>query len=159
MRKFLNIFHSVTVQGLIFFLVVFAVYFRLIRPYEIVKDIVVRGNLAYLAVAGAGLRVVDITDSSALTEVGSYDTFGSANGIYLEGDYAYIADGNRGLIILDITDPTAIKSVGYLDIPGTAEDITVSGRFAYIATGRSGFQIINVADPKKPFKPDGFQDY
>jgi len=159
MKRLSQVFRSPKVQGLVFIFLVFTLFIRMNRPREVVKDIVVRGNVAFMAVGDAGLRVVDISNPSALIEVGSYDTSGSANGIFLKGDFAYIADGNEGLLILDVSDSISLKSIGYLNLPGTAEDVTVSGKFAYIASGRSGLQIINVDDPEKPFKPEGHKDY
>ena len=159
MKNIFQALRSPKVQGILFILVVYTLFVRMNRPREIVKDIVVRGNFAYLAIGNAGLRVVDISNPSALIEVGSFDSFGSANGVFIKNDIAYVADGSEGLLILDISDPNSLHSIGYLKLPGTAEDIAISGKLAYIASGRSGLQIINVDDPEKPFKPGGYQDY
>jgi len=58
--------------------------------------------------------------------VGSYDTSGSAGGIYISGDYAYVADASSGLKIIDIRNPSAPSLVGSYDTPGIAADVYVS---------------------------------
>ena len=39
------------------------------------------------------------------TLAGSYDTPGTANGVYVSGDHAFVADGASGLVVVDISDP------------------------------------------------------
>jgi len=74
----------------------------------------VRDGLAYLASFDEGLVIVDV---SALeqTEVGRYDSPGSASDVALEGGLAILADDHGGLRIVDVSDPSAPSEVGYLD--------------------------------------------
>ncbi|PIZ12455.1 MAG: hypothetical protein COY53_09925, partial [Elusimicrobia bacterium CG_4_10_14_0_8_um_filter_37_32] len=51
------------------------------------------------------LRVINISNPASPSEVGSYDTPYSAQGVYVSGNYAYVADGDSGLIILKCTLP------------------------------------------------------
>jgi hypothetical protein len=57
---------------------------------------------AYVADYDKGLRLISVADKANPTEVGSFDTPGSARGIHVVGDYAYVADYDGGLVILHI---------------------------------------------------------
>lgn len=83
--------------------------------------------------------------------IGSYDTPGSANDVYVSGDYAYVADWDSGLQIIDISNPASPVPVGSYDTPGSALDVYVLGNYAYVADGwNSGLLIIDVSDPASP---------
>ena len=52
----------------------------------------VSGDYAYVAAYGSGLQVIDISDPTAPSYAGSYDTPGIAYGVAISGNYAYVAD-------------------------------------------------------------------
>ena len=95
------------------------------------------GHYAYVAVGGAGLEVIDVSDPANPRRVGSYDTPGGAVDVAVSGDYAYVADKNWGLQIL------RIEPVPRLDGPFglTAEgfeawlDAPVAGTYRVEASG------------------------
>ena len=58
----------------------------------IVGGVVVSGNYAYVADGHSGLRIIDVSNFSGLTEVGSCYTLGAV-GVAVSGNYAYVADG------------------------------------------------------------------
>jgi hypothetical protein len=60
--------------------------------YSNVNGIIVKGNLAYLAIGQVGLNVYDITDGAHPEIVGHYQTPGSPCGIEMIGNIAVIAD-------------------------------------------------------------------
>ncbi len=49
-------------------------------------DVAVSGDHAYVAAAGAGLLVADVSDPAHPVEVGSLDTPGYAQGVTVAGD-------------------------------------------------------------------------
>ncbi|MBN2357642.1 hypothetical protein JXO59_16120 [candidate division KSB1 bacterium] len=53
-----------------------------------VQDVALSGHYAYVAVYGAGLRVIDVSDPAAPIEVGFFDTVGYVCGIAVSGHYA-----------------------------------------------------------------------
>ena len=71
------------------------------------NDVVVVGDLAYVADNQAGLRIIDISNPEEPTEVGFFDTPGTALHVAISGDYAYVADGPGGLCIVDISEPSS----------------------------------------------------
>ncbi|MCK4249879.1 T9SS type A sorting domain-containing protein [candidate division WOR-3 bacterium] len=103
----------------------------------------------YVAENYYGLRIYD---RYYMSEVGYYDTPGTANGVFVTNDLAYVADGDAGLRIVDVTDPTNPQEIGFCDTPDTADKIVVSGSYAYIADGDSGFCVIDISDPANPYE-------
>ncbi len=62
------------------------------------------GNYAYIADFDNGLVVIDITDPTNPTFVGTDKAAGYAFGVYVLGKYAYVAHNDEGLVILSISD-------------------------------------------------------
>ena len=67
---------------------------------NVVQDLALAGNYAYVADGEGGLRIIDIANPAAPAEVGFYDTPGSARGVAVAGDTIYVADVGGGLDIL-----------------------------------------------------------
>ena len=63
-------------------------------------DVAVSGNSVYVAGGDYGLRIIDVSNLSHLSEIGFYDTSGSAYGVTVAEDIAYVADLDGGMVIL-----------------------------------------------------------
>jgi 6-phosphogluconolactonase (cycloisomerase 2 family) len=114
-------------------------------------DVAVDGNYAYLADAGVGtLEVLDISDPSNPTSVGSYITGGIPIGVCISGDHAFVADDFTGLKVIDISDPADPALVGSYDTPGWAMGVDVSGDFAYVAARDSGLYVVDISNLAAP---------
>jgi hypothetical protein len=85
-----------------------------------------------------------------LSNVGSYNTSGTAKAVVVDGHYAFVADKESGLQIIDISDPTGPSLVGTYDTPDWASDVAVAGHHAYVADYNSGLQVIDIYDPASP---------
>jgi len=98
--------------------------------------------------------VIDITDPTDPTIVGSVDTPGGGQDVYVSGNHAYVAADWKGLQVVDVSDPTNPTIVGSADIEwgGVHDDeihaIFVSGNYAYV--GGAGLWVINITDPTNP---------
>jgi hypothetical protein len=114
------------------------------------QDLVISGTTAYVADGVMGLRIIDISDPTNLTEIAVVDTPHQAWGVALAGSTAYVADGESGLVVINVSDPSAPFIVGSFNTPGFAQAITVSGNTAYVADRESGLQIINIGNPSRP---------
>jgi len=68
-------------------------------------NLVLQDEYAYVAVDSKGLLVLDISDPTALVEVGYCETPGSAINVVLSDGYAFLATKGSGLRIIDISDP------------------------------------------------------
>jgi len=68
--------------------------------------VAVAGNYAYVA-DGYGLRIINVSNPASPTEIGYYDTPGSAYDVAVSGNYAYVADGAGGLFTLWFSPPVS----------------------------------------------------
>ena len=107
------------------------------------------GRLYVAAGRSGGLMIYDTATHSLL---GSYDTPGSAEGVFVAGNYAYVADGLYGVRIIDVSDPSSPTEVGHYDSPGEAHKVFVDGTLMYVADGTAGLRVVSVADPTSPYE-------
>ncbi|MEA1923301.1 MAG: hypothetical protein U9N63_11675, partial [Pseudomonadota bacterium] len=128
-------------------------------------SICVVGKYAYVTASDEdGVEILDISDPTNPTHVGSFadDVSGGtialdgAHSICVSGKYAYVAAKNDdGVAILDISDPTDPTHVGSIfDDPLTTEldgaySICVVGKYAYVAA-YNGIEILDISDPTSP---------
>jgi hypothetical protein len=147
-------------------------------PVKSVSDIDMAAGYAYLAADEAGLRIVDVSDLTHLTEVGVYQPplagFASWPGptrsgpdtpsyLYAQGArsvavetasdgriYAYIAAQGAGLQIVDVSNPAAPTEVGFYETPGDAVGVAVANGYAYVAAFEAGLRIIDISQPATP---------
>ena len=102
----------------------------------------VSGSYAYIADEANGLVVVDISDPTNPTLVGSYNTAGYAAGMAVSGSYAYIADCDNGLVEVDISDPINPTLTRSYNTAGNARSVAVSGSYAYVADYDNGLVVL-----------------
>lgn len=131
-------------------------------------------------IIGFGIQTVR---AQQIGVIGSVDTPGMAEGVWIEGNRVYVADGSYGLQIIDINDPSKgcdpLKEAckedrinqripitspgGYA--PGFTSKIWIEGNFAYVADGPSDdvtkiVQVIKngeVSEEEKNFTVHGFR--
>ncbi len=65
--------------------------------------VAVSGTVAYVADAGFGLQVIDVSDPGSPAILGSVDTPGAANGVAISGTVAYVAVLGSGLQVIDVS--------------------------------------------------------
>ncbi len=120
-------------------------------PMSVAIGVAVSGNLAYVAVDHAGLKIVDVSDPSDPKLIGVTPHFAQdfAQEVAVAGGYAYVTSG-KGLRVVNVSDPTHPAIVGSYDTPGEATGIVVLGDTAYVADGGGGLQVVNVSDPPNP---------
>lgn len=114
------------------------------------RDVALSGNYVYLAGDSAGLQILDVSNPSAPSLVGSYDTTGTARGVDIVGSYAYVADGSAGLQVINISNPRSPVRVGGYYPCGNPTAIDVANGYAYLAAGTGGLRVINVVNPTYP---------
>jgi hypothetical protein len=113
----------------------------------------ISGDYAYLGSYFTGLRVVDISDSSNIHEVGYCLTPETVISIAISGDYAYLVD--QHLRIADISDPTNPVLIGTYDPAVTFYHVAIYGSYAYATTldsttGHHEFRIMDISSPTNP---------
>jgi len=119
--------------------------------------VAVAGQYAYVADAGdsSGLRVINITNPAAPSEVGFCGTPGGALGVAVSGNYAYVEAS--GLRVINITNPSSPTEVGFYVTPGEPIGVAVSGNYAYVADWDYGLRVVNITNPAAPYEV-GFYD-
>jgi hypothetical protein len=133
------------------------------------RHVVVRSGLAYLADSTA-LRVVDVGDPRAPTEIWSQPWPGGYAWIDLRGDTLFAVGGEfwgaqSGLHLFNALDPSAPVVIGSFLTPSASLAVEVVGDLAYLAeTGASdsvpgGLRILDVSDPTQPFEHGSLLDY
>ncbi len=134
---------------------------------ESAQSVAVSGDYAYVTYGEAGLKVINLADSTKLKPIGYakkeqialttfYKTLGSAGSITISGSYAGISEGESGVEFIDITTPNAPTRLSHFDTPGSAAQVLLADSLAYVADGDSGVQILNVAVPAAPVRLGGF---
>ncbi len=81
---------------------------RIYNQWHSAQDVVVVGDLAYVAAGVSGLQIVNVSNPENPEEVGQCNTPGSD--VAVSGDYAYVA--GRVLRIVDISDHENPEEVG-----------------------------------------------
>jgi hypothetical protein len=113
------------------------------------RDLVVAGNLVYVAGGLQGLHLIDLGDPAAPTEIGVLDTSSNFEALALANGLAFVADG-VGLRIVDVADPVHPSEIASLDLLGQAYDVALSGNFAVVAQDEQGVAVVDVATPTDP---------
>jgi parallel beta-helix repeat protein len=120
-------------------------------------DVAIAGSRVYIAAAGAGLLVVDVSDPAHLVEIGFLDTPGYAYGVAVAGNTVYVADGWEGLRIVNVADPAHPAEVSSYRTPGWAFGVAVSDTRAYVADAFKGLRVLDVSDTVHPREVGGYE--
>jgi hypothetical protein len=99
----------------------------------------------------SALLIVDVSDPSAPTLVGSLALPGSAVKVFLSGNYAYVALTGGGLGIVDVSSPAAPTLLS--QVPPMKYEIygvTVSGGIAYTGEWQGSLGVLDVSNPAAP---------
>ncbi|MBM3332609.1 hypothetical protein FJY68_12320 [candidate division WOR-3 bacterium] len=118
-------------------------------------DIYLRDTLAFLSgyyVAGHGFRILDISDSTHPTTIGSCATADVGNGVWANPSrsLAFVADDFGGLVTISIADMHEPAVRGAMLKAGISYSVAIQGRYAYVAQSGLGLKILDVADPRFP---------
>ena len=127
------------------------------RHYGVAWDVAVVEHLAY--VAGGDFRVLDISDPTNPTLIGSQYSDGYALDLAIAGDYAFVVGytdwptENSWVRVVDISKPSSPAEVGlwvHSSWWGWANAIAIAGNHAYIALYGVGLVVVDVSDPASP---------
>ncbi len=110
------------------------------------------GDFMYVAAAGGGLRVIDITEATAPTDTGVFNPPSSTWDVEVRGNTAFLADDRFGLKAVDLSSPSLPAVLSSLVTPDQARAIALDemGEYAFIASFRDGLHIVDVMDPAAP---------
>jgi hypothetical protein len=116
-------------------------------------DIVVEGDLAYLAVRSAGVVVVDVSDPEHPVQIGAVGGAITADKLVLVGQYLFVADGYFRLVnVVDVSDPTAPYVVTQVPTGVYPKGLAVMGDHLYVAVQDVGVVVFDIGDPTAPLE-------
>lgn len=114
------------------------------------RQIVVRGNIAYITAREDGLFIVDVSDPKKPHLLSHYDTIEFATGIDINGHYAFVAQRWFGVEIIDISDPAKLRHVSVVRV-GEAQSCVVSDGYLYVgAWAECRVAVCDVRNPAAP---------
>ncbi len=97
-------------------------------------EVVIDGNLAFIADGTEGLLILDVGDPANLREVSRTRGIGELRDLFLDRGivYATVMGGNAGAHLIDVNDPVAPRIIGFLRT-GQASAIERIGDHALVA--------------------------
>lgn len=107
------------------------------------------GNLVY-AGDGAIVRVLDVSNPAAPTELGSVTVDGYVRGLALSGNLLCVASHYDGLRVIDVSNPASPVEVGSAPTADTALSVAAVGNIAYVAVSSAGVAVFDLSNPASP---------
>ena len=120
------------------------------------REFALQGHYAYVLLNGNNqMKVLDITNPSFPTEVGSVTTDARPYSIGINGRYAYVINQSSSTLqTFDISNPTALVSVSKVNVGGGGGDhsVAISGHMIFVAqTGNAtGVMSVSWMPPIRP---------
>jgi hypothetical protein len=123
---------------------------RTITTYQ-PRSVEIFGSYLYLAddkIGAKGLRILDIHDPQAISEVKFIAFANGVNSITLDGNgHAYVIE-KKTLHVLDVSNPSATAEISHIALTGwMANEATYAAPYLYVAVDSSGLQVVNTSDP------------
>jgi len=123
---------------------------------DIITDIEIRGDIAYVAADDQGLFIVDISDPCNLSELGSCPAVGAFLDLDVVDNYVYVADHAEKLIIIDASDPCSPEYVRTVLLASYGHGVAASGDGrVYLSSGNSSkgcLTVVNATNPQQAAK-------
>ncbi len=111
-------------------------------------DVQVENDLAYIADAGNGFWILNVSNSANPTTLSHKLLTGVEHCVYVENDIAFVTDYNNGLIIFNVSNPSNPQQIGSF-VNGNA--ISVVDKENDIACiGDPHLSILNISDIALP---------
>jgi len=115
------------------------------------RDVSVAEGITFVADGAAGVRFINISDTTGPYEAGHFTTAGSAYGVKVSGPYAFVADRDYGLRILNVASLASPTEICHIVTPGLANGVSLHGQYAVIASS-SSFTVFDISNPTMPFE-------
>lgn len=137
-------------------------------PGDLVNNVVVRDQSAYISVRGGAFHIINIADPRHPTPVTHYDAGDSISSMVVSGTLAYLAAEESGLQIINLPPPTSPSTsptlVGSFMPPlfnsNLARTVAINGNIVYLcSSGRlDRLYFLDVSNPAQPQKLGEFPD-
>ena len=93
-------------------------------------DIVISGNLAFVADYIHGLCIYNITDPTDFTLLVEYP-LQHIQDVEIAGNYAFVSNFT-GVIVMDISDPLSATEVGFYETTYRVDRLTIEGDYLFL---------------------------
>jgi hypothetical protein len=116
------------------------------------QDVIVEGNLLYMAQGEGGLLIVDVADPAnpQIVSVTTDGVRGYSSKIEKKDTIVYLAAGSFGLSVLNVTDPAVpVVTVSNLNMK-PAKDLHIMGDYLFTAVSEQGIRIAEISIPGQP---------
>jgi len=111
-------------------------------------DVQVVNNIAYIADAGNGLWILNVSNSADPTILSHKLLGGVEHCVYVENNIAFVTDFNNGLIIFDTTNPSNPQQIGQYTNGNEISVVGINNDIACI--GDPFLSILNISDLTHP---------
>ncbi|MGD8913820.1 MAG: Ig-like domain-containing protein, partial [Candidatus Thiodiazotropha sp.] len=121
-----------------------------IKPNGFARDVIVRGQFAFIAASHEGVVVADIADP-AMPIVATLDTLGVANRLQMEGSTLYVTDmAGDGLVsqlnIINVADPYHPVLSRTVDLYPARSDLVADGSYDVALAGNQAYVTVHYSD-------------
>ena len=111
---------------------------------DMILDIAIEGNTAFVAAGKAGLQIVDVTHPAEPKLIGQWTSIGYAEGVAVIGNAVFLANGPAGITLIDVSDTANPKAVNTLFPDHYVFDVITLGNYAYAAAADSGLLVMSI---------------
>ncbi len=114
------------------------------------RSFYLQGDYVYLAAGEEGLKIVDVSDPSAPTLVGTYEISGSMEDVAVTGSVAAALDDVGDVLLLDVSTPAAPVELGRYTPPEKGYRVVLADNYLYVPAMDSGLRIVDISTPYAP---------
>jgi hypothetical protein len=114
------------------------------------RAVFVEGDKAYLAAGGQGLKIIDVSDPSAPTQIGAYQAASSIRDVAVAGELAVALDDAGDVLLIEVSRHAAPFELGRYKLPELGHQVLLADGYAYIPAGESGLHILDISRPDAP---------
>lgn len=107
-------------------------------------DIIVEGELAYLADGHRGIAIADISKREDPRTIAYASTESIARRLFLFEKTLFVAGSQAGVLAFDISDPKRPQHIASYKTVGDARGVFADERFVYVASAEGGLYILSL---------------
>ncbi|MFW9915561.1 MAG: LVIVD repeat-containing protein [Candidatus Thorarchaeota archaeon] len=126
------------------------------------RDVIIRGDIAYVADMGSptstygGLLIFNVSEPENPTEMGYFYDGGRSHHLFIKEDIILIADNTGGLEIINVSDPFDPQKIG--EFPGVINDLDVQGNIVYATDFYEGLIVLDISNITHPTEIGRFEN-
>lgn len=105
---------------------------------------------AYVADGPHGVKIFDLTNAAAPTQLGALSLPGTQRGIAVAGDYAFVSNQGGSLRIIDVSDAADPRWVGSTALSGYGFQVAADGDRAVVLSSDGTSDYVDFLDTSNP---------